>query len=625
MGKNKHEDDGLTKAERKALEQREAALIAELEARVVKSKSKTKAAAGPDLTTLKRKALKTLLADKTNGKPFRKTVKAELARRDALTLGTPQPGGSEDVLAKPKTKAAKVKPDPADDIPVKPSKGVKSAKAVVAEAAEGVLAGTSTPDAIAAAETALEAANEAGEDETTEQIKARVKAKREARAAEAAAKGEPYPNPNLTAPGSARGDDALEGESEVDYQWRKARESEAARAAAKGTAPEPVGDEVEDGERAALDAAKTKGKAKAEPVAQVVETVETETGRVFEAGVVPHPADERGFALPSEGGRPDFEVNGNGQYKIKRLSDGKIVGYTRATTYIGTNEDRTLLERWKLRILLEGVAINDEPDERGRVDEPVVAKVRELIHVRDLAIAKARKQDGKGKLVPGQYGTIVDAAWSAFKRELDALGESLLELGGVHVKAAKGTELHELTELYDREGIDAVGELLTAGAITHADMLDVEAYARAIEAAGIKMLLIEQPIVVEDLKVAGRLDRVVMCKLPGAARAAKYILDTKTGRIDLGAGKIAQQLEMYSRGETYDLETHERGTHGASRTKGLVLHLVPGSAEAHIYVVDLSTGRVGNELSAKVRAYRNDGKRAIDLTNDLANPQAASA
>lgn len=611
MGKNKH-DDGLTKAERKALERKEAALVAELEARAAKPKSKAKAEpAGPDLTTLKRKALKQLLADKTNGKPFRKTVKAELERRDALTLGTPQPGGDPEVLAKPK--AAKVKPDPKDDVPVKPA---KSAKAKVTEAAEGVLAGTSTPDAIVAAETALEAASEADDDESDESIKARVKAKREARAAEAAAKGEPYPNPNLTAPDSARGDDALEGESEVDYQWRKAREREEAEAAAKPAK-----------------ASKTPKAepAPAEPVAQVVGEVETEEGRIFEAGVVvPDPAEARGFALPSEAptGPPDFEVNGNGQYKIKRPSDGKVVGYTRVTTFIGTNEDRTLLERWKLRILLEGVALNDTPDEKGRVDEPVVARVRELIHVRDLTIAKARKQDRKGKLVPGQYSTIVDAAWSTFKKDLDALGESLLELGGVHVKAAKGTELHELTELYDREGIDAVGELLLAGAITQDDLADVEAYARALKAADIKILpeYIEAPVVIHDEKIAGRLDRVVMARLPGAARAARYVFDTKTGRIDLGAGKIAQQLEKYAKAVPYDLETHETlEPHKASRTKGLVLHLVPGSAEAHIYVVDLGTGRVGNDLSAKVRAYRNDGKRAIDLTVDLAKPEAASA
>lgn len=605
MGKKDAALNGLTKKERKQLKRQEAALVAELEARAAAKPVKPKHAKTEtpgDLTALKRKALKALAADKTNG-PLRKAAKAELVRRESESLPPA-------VKATPKSEAkAAVKPE-------------RSAKVKIAEAAERVLAGNSTEGAREAANQALAAANEADPNETDEQIKARVAAKRQARTElEAAAADVDRDDEDAVKAHNAK---VVELGGGKLITSNAERDRETARMA--GGAPEPIGDEAEDAERQALTDAKSKPKAvkvKTEPGVEVngqaIEPVETEEGTVYAAGKV-NPADARGFALPSEApqGPPDFEVNGNGQYKIKRLSDGKIVGYTRATTYIGTNEDRTLLERWKLRVLLEGVAINDAPDDRGRSDEPVVARVRDLIHVRDLAIAKARKQDRKGKLVPGQYGTIVDAAWSAFKRELDELAENLLELGGVHVKAAKGTELHELTELYDREGIDAVGELLESGKITHADMLDVEAYARAIEAAGIKMLLIEQPIVVERIKVAGRLDRVVMCKLPGAARAAKYILDTKTGRIDLGAGKIAQQLDIYSEGETYDLETHERGKHGASRTKGLVLHLVPGSAEAHIYVVDLSTGRIGNELSAKVRAFRNDGKRAIDMTADLA-------
>lgn len=609
MGKKDAALNGLTKKERKELKRQEAALVAELEARAAAKPVKPKRAKTEtpgDLTALKRKALKVLAADKTNG-PLRKAAKAELVRRESESLPPA-------VKATPKSGAkAAVKPE-------------RSAKVKIAEAAERVLSEPGTDAAKFAAETALAAANEADPNETDEQIKARVAAKRQARTElEAAAADVDRDDEDAVKAHNAK---VVELGGGKFITSNAERDREAARMA--GGAPEPIGDEAEDAERQALTDAKSKPKAvkvktgeDLEPIVevngQVIEPVETEEGTVYAAGKV-NPADARGFALPSEApqGPPDFEVNGNGQYKIKRLSDGKIVGYTRATTYIGTNEDRTLLERWKLRVLLEGVAINDAPDDRGRSDEPVVARVRDLIHVRDLAIAKARKQDRKGKLVPGQYSTIVDAAWSAFKRELDELAENLLELGGVHVKAAKGTELHELTELYDREGIDAVGELLEAGKITHADMLDVEAYARAIEAAGIKMLLIEQPVVVERIKVAGRLDRVVMCKLPGAARAAKYILDTKTGRIDLGAGKIAQQLDIYSEGETYDLETHERGKHGASRTKGLVLHLVPGSAEAHIYVVDLSTGRIGNELSAKVRAFRNDGKRAIDMTADLA-------
>lgn len=585
MAKNKSKSaDGVSKSERKALEAKEAALVAELAARTeVKPKSKGKAA--PDLSTLKRKALKQLVKDKTNG-PLRQAAKAELKSRDAAVtpLGIAHQDGAETI--------------------VKPSG--PSAKSKTVAAAERVIAEPGSEGAHEAATVALEAATEASDDETDAQIKARVKAKREARAAAAALP--------VTAPGSARNDDALPDETEVDYQYRKAAEKNGMR---KATTDELVVEVA--GEHLA--------------VPHVAEEVETERGRVFAVGETdetddepvvraPDAAEARGFALPSESPVRDYEVNGNGQYKIKRLSDGKLVGYTRVTTYISTNEDRTLLERWKLRILLEGVAI-DGSDDRGPA---LAAHLASLVAERDAAIAKATKADGKGKLALGQYGNELAAIWGDFRKAVDAIAEHLLELGGVHEKAAKGTQLHELVELYDREGIDAVGELVLSGAITNADLADVEAYGRAIEAAGIKIIpeLIETPVVLDDLKVAGRLDRVVMARMPGAARAARYILDVKSGRIDLGAGKIAQQLELYSRGETYNLETHERGKHGASRTKGLILHLVPGSAEARILVVDLGLGRVGNELSGKVRTYRNEGKRAIDHDVDLAKLGAGS-
>src|SRR5690606_24646148 len=114
----------------------------------------------------------------------------------------------------------------------------------------------------------------------------------------------------------------------------------------------------------------------------------------------------------------DFETNGLGQYKVKRPSDGKMVGYTRTTTYIAVLEDTSALTKWKMRILLEGVAAAEQPDADGKSD-PVTARVRDLVHNRDVAIAKARKADRKNKLHPGQLATLVDGAWGDFKKALD--------------------------------------------------------------------------------------------------------------------------------------------------------------------------------------------------------------
>lgn len=365
--------------------------------------------------------------------------------------------------------------------------------------------------------------------------------------------------------------------------------------------------------------------ADAEKKPTAVEEVETERGRIFEAGE--SVAAEAEFAKPSENAdeRPDFETNGLNQYVVERPTDKKMIGYTRATTYIACLEDTSKLTEWKMRVLLEGVAAAEETG-----DYAVTAKIRELAHVRDLAIAKARKADRKGKLGIGDLAALTERAWSEFKKALNVIADDVFEIGGGREKATKGTDIHALTELYDREGIGAVGDLLTAGEITPADMADVEAYADAMRKLGAKIVERERVVVNDALKVAGRLDIVAMVKLPALhdpktgevirpaeSRARRRVIDVKTGKIEYGIGKLAQQLEMYAGSTGYDLETHEREDLKLDRTVGLVIHLPAGSGQATVRVVDLVAGRKGNKLAGEVRAWRNEGKRAANLKIDV--------
>ena len=612
MGKKKH-DDGLTKTERKALKAREAEVMAELQQRATRA---------PDVSGLKRKALKALIEDKTNSKPLRKAAKNELARRAASER---QPETSA-----PRSKGEPEAPEVAP--PTKAERDARSPKRKTEDAADRVIAQPGTDGAKVAAKTAKAAASEASDDESDADIKARVKAKRDARkaleatradidlddhkavkrfnaalddlgggthlvsnrdraeAAHDAEREQPKRKPvNPGAKGSARKTDALPDESEVEYQHRKAAE-----------------------------------KREAEQPAQVAEEVVTEDGREFAVGST---ADEpERIAKPSEAERTDFEVNGNGQYKIKRPSDGKMVGYTRVTTYIDAIDDKTRLVAWKLRVLLEGVALADEPDESGRVPEPVVAEVRDLMHRRDVKIAKARKADRKGKLAVGELAKLIDDAKREFRKASEALADRLLDLGGVHEAAEKGTNLHELFEVYDRQGIDAVGDMLTDGRITPADLADVEAYARAIEAAGLRMIpeCIERVVVNDELKVAGRMDRAALVRFPGTGRAVRAVADIKTGSIEWSVGKIAQQLAMYASAEGYDLDTHERTDLKLSRTKGVLIHVPQGTGTAFVHIVDLVAGREGNRIAGEVRAFRNAGKKAIDTKVNLAAPSPSS-
>lgn len=337
-------------------------------------------------------------------------------------------------------------------------------------------------------------------------------------------------------------------------------------------------------------------------------------------------------------------MNGLGQYKVLRPANpdgvkkghpdfdpgaGQVRGYTRVTTYIDALEDKSNLTKWKMRILLEGVAAAEQPDADGKAD-PVTARIRELAHIRDVALAKAYKQDRKGKLVPGQIATIVEGVWRDFKTAMDTLADELFEVGGGREKAQKGTDIHALCDLYDAEGIDAVQDKLDAGEITPSDYADVEAYARACKALGLKVVAAEQVVVHDALKVAGRLDRIFMARLPeirdpktgevirpADTRARRYVGDIKTGRVDYSPGKIAQQIRMYAEGIGYDPETHERTPHRANLATGLLIHVPAGTGTATVHVVDLTTGKRGNVLAGDVRAFRNEGRKAIELKHDL--------
>lgn len=403
--------------------------------------------------------------------------------------------------------------------------------------------------------------------------------------------------------------------------------------------------------RKALAVSPSKAKRKAEPDEVVVEIdgealaaprviaeheaveVETETGREFAVGekVATAPAADHDLAQPSEA-PPSLETNGLGQYKILDPAKGKLVGYTRVTTYIDNLEDKSNLDKWRRRILLEGLAINETAvGTHDGDDEPLprhlLAELRDAIHARDVAIAKAHKASRKGKLATGELGELLDDAAKTYRDVANRIAEDALALGGEKDKAQHGTDLHALCELYDLEGIDAVAAKLEADEITRADFDDVEAYARALDECGIKIVRehVEQVVVDDERKIAGRLDRIVLMRLPGAQRATRMIGDIKTGRVDYGAAKIAQQLEAYASADAYDLVTHERTKHGASRTKAVLIHLPAGKAECHVYIVDLVAGRRGNRLSGEVRAWRREGKKAIDFKADIADPSVRTA
>lgn len=525
--------------------------------------------------------------------PVREVDEAEAA--EAATLGF----DAVESLAVADAKAARKAAREAGDLPTRDE---------VIDAADKVIYGNSTDGAKVKAKTAKAAAKEADPEESTASIRERVQRK----AAERRELEELAPTI-----------DRADAEAVRAYNERAVKlgltlltsDEERERVHAKIVDPQPTAVVIT-----------------GDAPAHEVEAVETEHGREFAAGPVSDPED---FAQPSEAPRADFEVNGLGQYKVKRPSDGKLVGYTRVTTYIDAIEDSSRLVLWKLRTLLEGVALAAEPGER----EDAISTLRDLSHRRDAAIAKARKKDRKGELEPGELAQRVSAAEKEFRTAVDKLADELLDLGGAKDKANKGTDLHALFEIVDdpKRGLPEIHRMRQEDVITSADVRDCMAWADAMATLGAKIIDVERVIVNDavpvprflpeaeyggkppkTIGVAGRLDRTAFVKLPGRQRAGRYVLDAKTGAtLDFSAGKIARQLHMYANAQGYDLDTHEREDLKLDKKVGIVVHVPAGTGEAHVYLVDLTLGAKGNKVAADVRAMRNEGKKAIDLSVDL--------
>lgn len=619
----------LSKKERKKLEEREAKLAAELAARAAekaakKSKKKKWAAPNGDPSFVPEgESDPTFIPAKKKGKGKKEKAAPHpmtKAERDALRP-TPEPAAAEpqnDFTPEERIAAAdRVLAEGGADSAMDQARKTKvRAKQELRELGEKTLAELDRSDAAA-----VSAYNErfglvTGTFATDEDTKKKM-AKRLA-------------GPDVPA-GDLKLEAALGGAAKVkdlDALVKAAEEGDPVAVAAIGpfaTAELPDGTVIGDGETIATF-----------PV-QVAEVVETETGSIIAVGS--EKTDEPVvFAKPSDAA-PELEEGRNG-YKIAVLEEDGTVArkrdgsfktvrqFTRVTSYIGVLEDKTNLEKWKLRKLLEGVALNEEAvgtAEReagadGSFDATVLftSLVRDAVHNRDVAIAKARKADRKGKLEVGELGERIEAADKAFKDRLNGIAEEALELGGVHEAANKGTDIHALCDIYDTEGMPAVNDLLKEEKISPADHADVVAYATAMSEAGIKVLESEVVVVHDALKRAGRLDRIVLAKMPGMQRAVRMVADIKTGNVDYGQAKLAQQLEAYASSKGYDLETGERRDLKLSRKVGLVIHLPQGKAKASIHPVDLTIGARGNKLAGEVRAFRNEGRNAVDFSIDLA-------
>jgi hypothetical protein len=244
---------------------------------------------------------------------------------------------------------------------------------------------------------------------------------------------------------------------------------------------------------------------------------------------------------------------------------GKPVAYTRCTTFIDCIEEKTALVNWQKRMV--AIGLSQRPD---------------LL----LAVAATDLQNKAG---------------------INALCEQAMEAAKAKAGATTGSALHSLTERIDRG--EEVGPVPT-------DFLpDLAAYTEATQ--GLKHLLIEQFCVLDTKKIGGTPDRVVRYK------GRRYIADLKTGSVELGALKIAMQLAVYARSNTYNIVTGERGVHGAEVDKGLIIHLPAGTGTCELLWVDLIEGWRAVQVAQRVREARKVKFKDLVTPFESAQPVAA--
>lgn len=251
--------------------------------------------------------------------------------------------------------------------------------------------------------------------------------------------------------------------------------------------------------------------------------------------------------------------------------------YSRCTSFVGVLDDTTQLQAWKLRITLTGLG----------VDHALLAEL--------------------------------DRTDPDDKDALNSIADRAFEVGDGHAKAQKGTDLHTLTEYVDK-GWPLPASLTDYETgqerpVTLQDRADLAAWLRVVEENSFVFLATEVFVVQDEYQIGGTYDRIIIlpmhhlayCKICGKP----VVGDLKTGRIDYGAGKIAQQLAVYAHSRDYDPVTGERTDQDVCQHVGIVVHLPQGTGEATVHVVDLVAGWSAVELSSKVREHRRMAKEMI--------------
>lgn len=248
-----------------------------------------------------------------------------------------------------------------------------------------------------------------------------------------------------------------------------------------------------------------------------------------------------------------------GRYKLPHPESGRLVSWTRATTFAKAAADTYLLNRWQERMAVKGLTIR-----------------RDL-----LALAGSTPLEDR--------------------KRLNEIVESAKEAAGAKSRANLGTALHGFTEIYDR------GERDKAFALIPDELrADLVAYEKLIKRYSFEFIEIERRVIVPKYNVAGTFDRMGYKGLDGRPS----IVDLKTGAsLDFGMTEIAVQLALYANAPSIWDGPPYPGRYLAMPTDidkqtAWVIHLPAGEGRAELHEVNIAVGwTFGAKLCADVRRW----------------------
>lgn len=273
------------------------------------------------------------------------------------------------------------------------------------------------------------------------------------------------------------------------------------------------------------------------------------------------------FSAPAAkaGATEDVKHDRFGRYMLPDPETGKERAWTRATTLARTLADEYHLTQWKLRQVARGMALR--PD---------------LI-----AAAAAADPDDKATL--------------------DSIAKQAMERAGAGAGANLGTALHSFAHRRD------LGEAPKGMSVPPPLDRDLVEYGETVDRHRLKVLpeLAERVVVLPELGVAGRLDRIVAQPAGVTHSEPLAILDLKTAKDPSYSWlDIAIQLALYARAPLMwnPARSEYEPMPTVDLNRALVLHLPVGKAHGQLYGINILKGWQHVQTAMTVREARSEAK-----------------